>query len=96
VNQNDSSFKVVHLLNDNRFEVDLGQEKAILIYMIKAELFILLHTEVPPVFEGQGIAGKMARAALEYARNEGFKVRSYCSYTTGYIERHPEFQDILG
>jgi len=86
----------VHQLTDNRFEVDLGKEKAILIYMIKAGLFILLHTEVPPAFEGRGIAGQMARVALEYARNEGLKVMSYCSFTTAYIERHPEYNKLLG
>lgn len=95
-NKNNSDYKAVHLLEDNRFEVDLGKEKAILIYMIKADLFILLHTEVPPAFEGQGIAAQLARAALEYAKKEGLKVRSYCSYTTWYIEKHPEYQDLLG
>lgn len=96
VKKNDSGYKVVHLLADNRFEVDLGKEKAILIYMIKAGLFILLHTEVPPAFEGRGIAAQMARAALAYAKNEGLKVRSYCSYTTHFIEKHPEYQDLIG
>jgi len=96
VKRNDSGYKVTHLLADNRFEVDLGKEKAILIYMIKAGLFVLLHTEVPPAFEGRGIAGMMSRAALEYAKNEGLKVRSYCSYTTYYIENHAEYQDMLG
>jgi predicted GNAT family acetyltransferase len=91
-----STFAVVHLLTENRFEVSLGKEKAILIYMIKAGLFILLHTEVPPAFEGRGIAGLMARVALEYAKSEGLKVRSYCSYTTYYIENHPEYQELLG
>lgn len=91
-----TNYQVVHNLANNRFEVDLGKEKAVLIYMIKAGLFILLHTEVPPAFEGRGIAGRMARAALEYAKNEGFKVRSYCSYTTVYLERHPEYRDLEG
>lgn len=88
--------QVVHLPANNRFEVDLGKDKAVLIYMVKAGLFILLHTEVPPPYEGQGIAGKMAREALEYAKNEGLKVRSYCSYTTRFIERHAEYHDLLG
>ena len=96
LNFNIANLEVVHNYASNRFEVDLGKDKAVLIYMIKAGLFILLHTEVPPPFEGRGIAGKMAREALEYAKNEGLKVRSYCSYTTRYIERHPEYQDLLG
>jgi uncharacterized protein len=90
------SYKVVHKSSENRFEVDLGREKAILIYEIKVGLFILVHTEVPPAYERRGIAGKMATAALEYARNEGLKIRSYCSYTTRFIEKHPEYQELLG
>ena len=90
------NYQVVHSLANNRFEVDLGNDKAVLIYMIKAGLFILLHTEVPPAFEGRGIAAKMAKAALDYARSEGYKVRSYCSYTTWYIERHQEYSELEG
>jgi len=89
-------YQVVHKPADNRFEVDLGKDKAILIYMIKAGLLILLHTEVPPAFKRQGIAGKLALTALEYAKNEGLKVRSYCAYTTRYIDRHPEYRDLEG
>jgi uncharacterized protein len=96
VKMKNTGYKVVHMLTDNHFEVELGEEKAVLIYMIKAGLFILLHTEVPPAFEGRGIAGMLAMAALEYAKKEGLKVRSYCSYTTYYIEKHQEYQDLLG
>ena len=86
---------VIHNITANRFEVDLGKDKAVLIYMIKGGLFVLLHTEVPPAFEGRGIAGRMAKAAFDYARDNGLKVRSYCSYTTIYLERHPEYQELL-
>ena len=55
-----------------------------------------MHTEVPPAYEGRGIAAKLNIAALKYAKKEGFKVRSYCSYTTMYIERHPEYKVLLG
>lgn len=89
-------YLVSHNKAENRFEVDLGDDKAVLVYMIKAGLFILLHTEVPPPFEGRGIAGKMAAAALEFAKKEGYLVRSYCSYTTRFIERHAEYEEMLG
>jgi predicted GNAT family acetyltransferase len=87
---------VTHNIAQNRFEVDLGDEKAVLIYMITAGFLLLLQTEVPPAFEGRGIAAKMAGECLEFAKKEGYKVRSYCSYTTRYIERHPEYGDLLG
>lgn len=91
-----SVFKVVHKPSDNHFEVDLGEEKAILIYRTKVGLLILLHTGVPPAFQRRGIAGRLATAALEYAKKEGLKVRSYCSYTTHFIENHPEYKGLLG
>jgi len=92
----ENNYQVIHDPVTGRFEVDLGNDKAVLIYMIRAGLFIVMHTEVPPAFEGRGIAGRLNRAALDYARSEGYKVRSYCSYTTRYMERHPEYREMEG
>ena len=94
--QEKNNYQVSHNKENNRFEVDLGKDKAVLIYMIRAGLFLLMHTEVPPAFEGGGIAASMARTALDYARENGYRVRSYCSYTTRFIERHPEYQEMEG
>ena len=91
-----TNYSVTHNLRESRFEVALPGEPAVLIYMIRADLIILMHTEVPPEFEGRGIAAMMAKAVLEFARDNGFKVRSFCSYTTKFIERHKEYQDLLG
>lgn len=91
-----TDYKVLHNITANRFEVELGKDKAILIYMIKAGLFIFLHTEVPPAFEGRGIAAIMTNAAIEYAKKEGLKLRSYCTYSTRYIDRHPEYLELMG
>ncbi len=87
---------VNHNMAKNRFEVDLDGKLAMLIYSTSGNLMLMLHTEVPPAFEGRGIAGKMARAALEYAMEKNYTVRSYCTFTTTYIERHPEYQPMLG
>jgi len=92
----ETNIQVIHNQAQSRFEVDLGKEKAVLIYMIKAGLFVMLHTEVPPQFEGRGIAGQMAKLAMEFARAKGYKLRSYCSYTTRYMERHPEYKALEG
>ena len=89
-------YHVIHNIPANRFEVELGKENAVLIYMIKAGLFIIMHTEVPEAFEGRGIAAGMTKAALEFARENGLKVRSYCSYATRYLERHAEYRDLEG
>jgi predicted GNAT family acetyltransferase len=33
--------------------------------------------------------------ALDDARNRDLKVVPMCSFVRGYIERHPEYQDLL-
>jgi predicted GNAT family acetyltransferase len=91
------NYIVIHHPAENRFEVKLPPDAtAVLIYSVRSGLFLLMHTEVPPAFEGQGIAAMMAKEALEFAKANGFKVRSYCSYTTRYIEKHPEYQGLMG
>jgi predicted GNAT family acetyltransferase len=91
-----TGIKVEHNRSENRFEVNLQGQKAVLIYSIKSELFIFINTEVPPAHEGKGIASKMAKEALNFARENGYKVRSYCSFATRYIAKHEEYKDLLG
>jgi hypothetical protein len=91
------AFEVIHDQKTERFEIHLGEgQVAQLIYQIHNDLMLFSHTEVPPAFEGKGIAGRLAGTALNYAREHGLKIRSYCSYITMYIERHPEYQEYLG
>ena len=48
------------------------------------------HTEVPPAFEGQGIASAMARHVLEELRTRHERVAIRCPYLRTYVARHPE------
>lgn len=78
----------------NRFEVILGDQIAMVQYMIAGKNIVFTHTEVPPEFEGKGIAGKMARVALDFAKDEGYRVQALCPFIAAYIRRHPEYQTI--
>jgi predicted GNAT family acetyltransferase len=56
---------------------------------------IFTHTEVDPAFEGQGIGGMLARAALDQARAEGFGVVPLCPFIKAWIDRHPDYADLV-
>jgi predicted GNAT family acetyltransferase len=79
----------------SRFELRVGDELAYLRYRLDGQEIVLAHTEVPRELEGHGIAGRLAKHALEYARAKGLMVTSTCSYVDGYLERHPEYEDVV-
>jgi predicted GNAT family acetyltransferase len=56
---------------------------------------ILVHTGVDEAFEGQGIAGRAAAALLDEMRARGELIVPLCPYLHRYIERHPEYDDLV-
>jgi predicted GNAT family acetyltransferase len=85
------------VMNDktHRFEVTLDGETAFTEYVLHNGAMVLPHTEVPPAFEGKGVASALAKAALGYARGHGLKVKPICPFIAGYIQKHPEWQDLV-
>jgi predicted GNAT family acetyltransferase len=41
------------------------------------------------------VAARLTGGALELARSQGVKVIPRCPYVVTFIERHPEYQDLL-
>lgn len=85
---------VVHNEAEQRFEVALGGALALVEYQRAGNNIIFTHTEVPPAFEGQGVANRMAYAALEYAKANGLKVQALCPFIALYVKKHKEYQSI--
>ena len=42
---------------------------------------------------GKGIASKIAKVAVEYAKAQA-RIRPLCPYMSAYIKRHPEYHSI--
>jgi predicted GNAT family acetyltransferase len=81
----------------SRFEFEENGEVAYLeVEMDGNGWMTLYHTEVPPAMRGKGVAGTLARTALEHARDQGLKVDIICPLAADYIQKHPEFQNLLG
>lgn len=89
-----SKLEVVHNAEKKRFEIQIEDQIAMVKYVLGSKEIIFTHTEVPEAFEGRGIAGKMAKVALEYAKVQGMRIRPMCPYIAEYIKRHPEYQSI--
>ena len=79
----------------NRFEILVGDERAVLIFRLRGTQLSLIHTEVPPAMQHHGLADALARAALEYARRNSLRVNVICPFVAKFLTRHPEFQDLV-
>ncbi len=81
----------------NRFEIhtDDGRLAGFTEYAPGDGVRDFVHTVVKDEFEGQGIAGKLARGALDQTRAEGLKIIATCPFIKGWIGKHPDYQDLL-
>lgn len=79
-----------------RFEVfEDGRLAGFAQYIRRAGRLIFVHTEVDEAFEGRGIGSKLAAGALDAARANGDHVLPLCPFIASYIERHPQYADLV-
>ena len=89
-------YEIRHNLNENRFEALANQEIiGIVNYYEEGNVIIVTHTGVKTNYEGQGIAATLTKAILMYTIKNNFKINPLCSYTKNYIDRHPEYNNLL-
>jgi predicted GNAT family acetyltransferase len=78
-----------------RFSTRLDGHEAELVYSLRSERMVIDHTGVPEAIGGRGVAAALVRAALDHARAQGWRVVPACSYSAAYIQRHPEYADLV-
>ena len=72
-----------------------GEWIAELTYFRVGDTMTIDHTEIDEKLRGEGIGEDMVRAAVDYAREQGLKVKPVCPYAKKVIERTPELQDVI-
>lgn len=78
-----------------RFEIEVDGEVAFLEYARGPSELVLVHTEVPEAIAGRGLGGRLARHALELAKEEGLRVALQCPFQIAWMDRHPEYRALL-
>jgi uncharacterized protein len=96
------SVVVVDNVAKSRYEAHLsgdrpssGERVAVATYERHGGEIRFLHTYVPPALEGHGVASRIARAALDDARQAGLAVVPLCPFFAAYIRRHREYEALV-
>ena len=64
-------------------------------YQRDGDTFVFTHTEVDPDAGQSGLGSTLVRSALDDVRAQGGSVVPQCSFVRGWIERHPEYRDLV-
>ena len=94
--RNAESFEVNDNPRELRYELLLGTDViGELRYRIEPGVVVLVHTEIEPSFEGQGLASMLIRGALDDLAQKSLKVTPLCPFVRSFIDRHPEYNDLV-
>jgi predicted GNAT family acetyltransferase len=86
---------VAHNKGESRFESTVDGKLSKVEYETAPGQITFTHTEVPRELSGRGIAQQMVKQALEHARKQKLRVVPQCAYVAAFIEKHPEYQDLV-
>ena len=64
-------------------------------YRRHGDRVLFTHTEVDPDAGQSGLGSPLVRAALDDVRARGGSVVPRCPFVRGWIERHPEYADLV-
>jgi predicted GNAT family acetyltransferase len=91
--------KIVHDKEQNIFFAIIDGKESYLRYIIpNKETINIILTYVPHEQRQQrhqGIAGKIVKAALDYAKENNLKVIPTCSYVDYFIDVNKEYEELL-
>jgi predicted GNAT family acetyltransferase len=61
-----------------------------ILYRLRSDAVVLVHTEIAPQFEGQGLGSKLVAGALADIRARGLRPVAVCPFVRAYLQAHPE------
>jgi predicted GNAT family acetyltransferase len=86
---------IINNKRDHRYELAVEGHLAAAYYSLADGVVTFLHTEVPPELGGKGVGSKLIKGALAQVRADGLKVTAQCPFVKGYIDKHPEYADLV-
>lgn len=91
-----SGVEIVDVEEEGAYVAFLGGERAGRAeYVTREGRRVFTHTEVDEAHSGAGVGAALVRHALGDMRSREISVVPLCPFFRSYIERHPEYDDIV-
>ena len=88
--------EVVHDVDHARYVLRVGGEVAgVADYRDRGDALVFHHTEIDRARRGHGLGATLVRGALDDVRVRGRQVVATCWFVADFVERHPEYGDLL-
>lgn len=80
----------------SRYEIYVdGERVGVADFEVLGDAVSMPHTEVDPSMNGRGLGAQLVRYALDDVRAQERKVVPACQFVATFIQRHPEYNDLL-
>ena len=87
---------VTDVAERRRFEIAVdGAVVGFAEYRRRPGVISLIHTEIDPARNGEGLGTVLVKAALDTARAEELAVLPYCPFVQRFIKQHREYLDLV-
>lgn len=86
---------IYHDQENQKFFIKINGNEGQLKYTKNDDLLDFHYTYVPDDFRGKGVASKIVESALEFAKDNNFKVKPTCPFVAGYIKSHEQYLDLV-
>ena len=86
---------ITHNQSAQRFETTIEGQTGYISYKERGDTLVYDHTIVPQALGGRGVGTDLVKLALDYAREQNKKVVPQCSFVSAYINKHPDYQDLV-
>ncbi|MGA8855204.1 MAG: GNAT family N-acetyltransferase [Christiangramia sp.] len=90
--------EIKHRENNHRGMFYIENEKRIIAeltyYRDENDVLTIDHTEVKREMENQGIASRLVKKSVEYAREHSYKIEPLCPFAEVQFDKHKSYQDV--
>lgn len=93
------SQEIKHKENDKRGMFYMEDDKGITSELTYSKqdngVLVIDHTQTRSVLEGNGLASKLLKRSVEYARENNYKIDPLCPFAEVQFDQNKEYRDVL-